>query len=40
MQKLSTMKVLVIGMRVLGIETSKNIILNGPGEVAIFDPTI
>ena len=40
MQKLSTMKVLVIGMRGLGVETAKNIILSGPGEVDIFDPTI
>ena len=39
MQKLSTMKVLIIGMRGLGIETAKNIILNGPNEVDIFDPS-
>ena len=38
MQKLSTMKVLVIGMRGVGIETAKNIILNGPKEVDIYDP--
>ena len=40
MKKLSTMKVLIIGMRGLGIETAKNIILNGPAEVDIYDPTI
>ena len=39
MKKLSSMKVLIIGMRGLGIETAKNIILSGPGEVDIFDPT-
>jgi ubiquitin-activating enzyme E1 len=39
MKKLSTMKVLIIGMRGLGVETAKNIILSGPGEVDIFDPS-
>ena len=38
-KKLSTMKVLIIGMRGLGVETAKNIILSGPGEVDIFDPS-
>ena len=40
MKKLSTMKVLIVGMRGLGIETAKNIILSGPGEVDIFDPSL
>ena len=40
MKKLSTMKVLIVGMRGLGVETAKNIILSGPGEVAIFDPSL
>ena len=39
-QKLSTMKILIIGMRGLGVETAKNIILSGPEEVDIFDPTL
>ena len=39
MKKLSAMKILIIGMRGLGIETAKNIILNGPGEVDIYDPS-
>ena len=39
-KKLSTMKILIIGIRGLGIETAKNIILCGPGEVDIFDPII
>ena len=40
MKKLSTMKVLIVGMRGLGVETAKNIILSGPGEVDIFDPSL
>ena len=40
MKKLSTMKVLIVGIRGLGIETAKNIILNGPREVDIFDPSL
>ena len=40
LKKLSEMKVVIIGMRGLGIETAKNTILNGPGEVDIFDPTL
>ena len=39
-KKLSTMKVLIIGMRGLGVETAKNIILSGPEEVDIFDPSL
>ena len=39
MKKLSSMKVIIIGMRGLGVETAKNIILSGPGEVDIFDPS-
>lgn len=38
MQKLSEMKVLIIGMRGLGIEVAKNIILNGLDELSIYDP--
>ena len=37
---LSTMKILIVGIRGLGIETAKNIILNGPQEVDIFDPSL
>ena len=39
MKKLSSMKILIIGMRGLGIETAKNIILSGPSEVDIYDPS-
>ena len=38
MKKLSVMKILIMGMRGLGIETAKNIILSGPGQVDIYDP--
>lgn len=40
MGKLIKMKVLLIGMRGFGVETAKNIILAGPKEVTIYDPTI
>ena len=40
LKKLSVMKILIIGMRGLGVETAKNIILNGPEEVDIFDPNL
>ena len=39
MRKLSSMKVLIVGMLGLGVETAKNIILSGPGEVDIYDPS-
>ena len=38
MKRISTLKVLIIGMRGLGVETAKNILLSGPSEVDIFDP--
>jgi ubiquitin-activating enzyme E1 len=40
MQRLSTLKVFIYGLRGLGIEVAKNIILNGCQEVSIYDPTI
>lgn len=39
MGKLIKMNVLVIGMRGLGVETCKNLILAGPKSVTIYDPT-
>ena len=39
MGKLIKMKVLLVGMRGLGVEIAKNIILAGPKEVTIYDPT-
>ena len=38
MGKLIKMKVLLLGLRGLGVEIAKNIILAGPKEVAIYDP--
>jgi ubiquitin-activating enzyme E1 len=37
MGKLIKMKVLIIGMRGLGVETAKNLILAGPKRVVLFD---
>jgi hypothetical protein len=31
------MKILVVGLRGVGIETCKNLLLAGPGEVTLFD---
>ena len=40
MKKLVNLKILIIGLRGLGIEIAKNIILAGPNQVSIFDPEI
>ena len=40
LKKLSKMKILIVGMRGLGVETAKNIILTGPEEVDIYDPSL
>ncbi len=40
MGKLIKMKVLIVGMRGLGVETAKNLILAGPAQVDLCDPTI
>ena len=39
MNKISKLKILIYGVRGLGIEISKNIILAGPEKVSIFDNT-
>lgn len=39
MGKLVKMKVLIIGMRGLGVEIAKNLILAGPQAVTLYDPT-
>ena len=39
MGKLIKMKVLIIGMRGLGVEIAKNLCLAGPQSVTIYDPT-
>ena len=40
MKKLVQLKILIIGLRGLGIETAKNIILAGVNKVSLFDPEI
>jgi ubiquitin-activating enzyme E1 len=40
MLKIKNIKVIIIGMRGLGIEISKNIILSGIDEISIFDDNI
>jgi len=39
MGKLIKMKVLIVGMRGLGVEIAKNLILAGPKSVDLYDPT-
>ena len=39
MGKLVKMKVLIIGVRGLGVEIAKNLILAGPKSVTLYDPT-
>eukprot|EP00831_Metopus_contortus_P017449 TRINITY_DN1735_c0_g1_i1.p1 TRINITY_DN1735_c0_g1~~TRINITY_DN1735_c0_g1_i1.p1 ORF type:complete len:737 (-),score=115.62 TRINITY_DN1735_c0_g1_i1:992-3202(-) len=36
--KITKMKVLVIGMRGIGFEVAKNLVLTGPNQVSIYDP--
>ena len=38
MEKISKLKILIIGLRGLGVEIAKNIIVSGPNKVTIFDP--
>ena len=38
MRQISKMKVLIVGMRGLGVETAKNLILTGTNSVTLFDP--
>ena len=40
MGKLIKMKILIVGMRGLGVETAKDTILAGPNEVQIYDPEL
>lgn len=40
MGKLIKLKVLIIGMRGLGVETAKNLCLAGPASVTLYDPEI
>ena len=38
MEKISQLKIMIIGLRGLGVEIAKNIILSGPNKLVIFDP--
>ena len=40
MKKFSTMNFLIIGLRGLGIEILKNLLLEGPSRVDIYDPNL
>jgi len=40
MKKLIHLKILIVGLRGLGVEIAKNIVLAGPNHVSIFDPEI
>ena len=40
MDKISKLKILIYGIRGIGIEICKNIILSGPNQVSIFDPEL
>jgi ubiquitin-activating enzyme E1 len=40
MSKLIKMKVLIMGLRGLGVETAKNLILAGPLSVTLYDPSV
>ena len=40
MKKIMKLNILIYGMRGLGVEIAKNIILSGPNRVTIFDPNI
>jgi len=40
MGKLIKLKVLIVGMRGLGVECAKNLILAGPASVVLYDPNL
>ena len=40
MKKIINLNILILGLKGLGIEVAKNIILTGPEKVIIFDPSI
>lgn len=40
MGKLIKMNVLIVGLRGIGVETAKNLILAGPKSVTLYDPTL
>ena len=40
MEKLIQMRMLIVGLRSVGIEAAKNLVLAGPAEVILYDPTL
>ena len=40
MKKIINLKILILGLKGIGIEVAKNIILTGPEKVIIYDPSI
>ena len=40
MGKLVKMRVLIVGLRGLGVEVAKNLILAGPKSVTLYDPNL
>jgi ubiquitin-activating enzyme E1 len=40
MGKLMQLTTLIVGLRGLGVETAKNLILAGPASVTLYDPTV
>ena len=40
MEKITNLKIIIVGLRGLGIEIAKNLILTGPREVLVYDKNI
>jgi ubiquitin-activating enzyme E1 len=40
MGKLMQLNTIIVGLRGLGVETAKNLILAGPASVTLYDPTL
>ena len=40
MKKISKLKIMIIGLRGLGAEIAKNIIVSGPQKVTLYDPNL
>ena len=40
MEKITNLKILIVGLRGLGVEIAKNLILTGPKEVSLYDRNI
>lgn len=40
MEKITNLKIIIVGLRGLGIKIAKNLILTGPREVLVYDKNI